>query len=123
MTRVQLGRDAKRYVALAGATPGFPESLKRDIALALAHLADESRLHRDLLASLDRDECYVRTELERLQQRSPQYSLDEARIHARLLAIEGERRRLAVQHAERVRALQVHLAACLAKVAPLLDDD
>lgn len=116
-------RDATRYLARAAATQGIPQSLVRDLTLALLHLGNERRLYDRLTTSLDHDECWVRTELERLQLRSPQYSLEEARIHSRLLAIESERRRQAVQHLERKRALHLHLAAMLAKLAPLLDED
>lgn len=119
----ELAHVAVSSLARAAATQGIPPSLIHDVKLALHYLAREGRLYVHLTESLNRDECWVRTELERLQLRSPQYSLEEARIHSRLLAINAERRRQAIQHAERERALQAHLAAALATLTPLLDDD
>ncbi|MCC6680505.1 MAG: hypothetical protein IT445_06340 [Phycisphaeraceae bacterium] len=92
--------------------------LEREIGLTLAELDRTRTLHENLRRGLLRQECYLDTELMRLDRPRypPQpYQEHRRRLKDRLSDIERERRRLALIEDEQLRTLHEHLMSLLNK--------
>jgi hypothetical protein len=92
--------------------------IARQLALTLDEIAQVRRLHRELERSLLVTECYIDTGL--LQGPDPG---ERARLHAQLLTIATERRRLAMTKNDQLRALHQRLLELLNKQVYLGPDD
>ncbi len=94
-------------------------SLEQELALTLDHLDKTRELHESLRRNLVRIECYVDNELIDMERRTPKYSPyrfpEREKLQRRLIRIEEERRRLALQEHEQVRELRAQLLSLLGK--------
>ncbi len=82
-------------------------TLEQQLALALDHLDSMRAMHKELRRNLVRQECYADNELHDMEMRTPQYSPyrfpEREKLQRRLIKIEDERRRLAVDENDAVR--------------------
>ncbi len=94
-------------------------TIDHEIALTLDHIDRLRELGKQLGRSLLQSECYIGTELVQMEQRTPRYSSyrfpEREKLQRRLLAIDQERRRLAVTQEEQLRALHDRLLSLLNK--------
>lgn len=95
-------RDARRIIDEARGTIGLHANIAREIALVLEGIERTRALHRWHEEQLLADECSIGNDLSRVTHFAPLYSREEATLHARLLALGAERRRLATMTAERL---------------------
>ncbi len=93
--------------------------LEREIGLALNQLERQRDLHKYLRWRLLRLECYIGTEILAREPPPPVYAdprlAERDMLRARLLAIEAERRRLALLEDERLRPLEDRLLSLMNK--------
>lgn len=93
--------------------PAPVSMLEREIELALQHVRRTHRLHERLHYSLLYAECYIGSEILRLGKQlvlySPQGNTVRNRLQQALLALEKERRRLAITKEEHIQRLQEKL--------------
>ena len=89
------------------------DTIRREIALVLSHIDRENQLNEELKRNLLRVECYVCTELTQMEQRTPRYSPyrfpEREKLQRRLMQLEQERRKLCVDHNERMKNLHDRL--------------
>jgi hypothetical protein len=90
-----------------------PAITRREIALTLNQMDRAEGLHEKQLRRLLRVECYVDTELMRMKERMPRYSLywfpEKEKLHKRLFEIERERQNATLRLEERLRPLEDRL--------------
>ncbi len=97
--------------------------LVHELSLILDQLRATRTLHRQLEERLADDRCLVLTELARLERRTPAYTSyshpSRPALQSGLLALEAERRRLALTKHEQLRQLTDRLAAAHTKLTYL----
>lgn len=107
----EIGRDNDDTLVIS--------TVKRQIALTLEHIDRVRDLHVKLGDSLLQMQCYVDTELVRMEDRTPTYSPnrfpEREKFQKRLFVLDQERRRLAAAEEEKVQTLQEHLLALLSR--------
>lgn len=119
--------EARRILEIPGDPGAFPllASLDEEIALALAHIDGLRAVRQSQMRSLAHVECYVDTELMQMESRTPRYSPyrfpEREKLQRRLFEIEGERRKTAMSHEEKLRELRLRLFGLLRK-RKLLDE-
>ena len=91
----------------------IPSTLRREIALTAEQLNRQREAHRIQLRQLLKTECSVRTDLIRLKQRQPRYSLElppeRGRLKQKLSDIDKERRTLSHRLEDKMQGLEDRL--------------
>jgi len=97
-------------------TPGattITKIIESDIFLTLNQLDQVQEMHNELGRSLDTTESYLNTEIMQLEDRMPRYSPykypEKEKLQGKLLGLETERRRLAVEQQREEHRLQRQL--------------
>jgi hypothetical protein len=116
-------RTARRIVDEARRASGVHAGVAHEIALLLETLARARALHYAQLDALLRDECMVDSFLLRLERLHPWEAPGEFAVRARLLALNAERRALAVAWEEQRAHAYRELLALVEKYRLLDPDD
>ena len=115
-------RKARRIAAESQTQPTDDDlemGLAQEIALAVELVDQTRRLYAVLRESLFDDELRIETDLAIVKNEYPVYSADEATLRARLLSLEKERRRLALQETDSLRQLYSELLSLLQRYRQL----
>lgn len=92
-------------------------TIEREIALVLDHMDRLRSLHEKLRDNLLQMRCYTDTELIQMEDRTPQYSPyrfpEREKLQRRLLALEKERRQLALSEEDKLQELHKQLLSLL----------
>lgn len=95
------------------------DGLDKEITLALRHMDRLREVHKAQFQSLLQVDCYTSTELIQMEQRTPRYSPyrfpEREKLQRRLLAIEAERRKLALGLEDKLRPLREQLLKLIIK--------
>ncbi len=102
----------------------IPSIVRREIALTVDQIKRLKEKHEEQFLRLLRIECYVDTDLMRLEERIPRYAPyhfpEKEKFKQRLFEIEKERRNLSLKLEEKTRGLEDRLLA-LVNRCELLD--
>ena len=97
----------------------LPSMLKREIALTVEQIDQSRKLRKEMLDSLQKNECEINTELIQMEDRTPKYSSqkfpEREKFMRSLLGLEVEQRRLNAQAREKIHSLENRLLGLMNK--------